>query len=266
VATFSDTKSKPSGRLPLILVGVFVVAGFVAALFVGDLGKLQETVIADEGRAVLREVNDPGQLDQALKQHPANRILKLVGLATEEAAEFDAVTRKLLNEAEPAASAKPVNLTVASRSDLEALRRDLKTAENNAAALKPRMAALIKTRRAAIESRARALGVESNTMARFMAAIDEQHAEAMVLAAKMLAARAEYYGAYDKCVALLLREFGSYRVANGQFVFRLQPTADSYNAAANAMAAAPKRMAELEEERTAQKQSQLNRWKMIVER
>jgi hypothetical protein len=247
VATFSDTKSKPSGRLPLILVGVFVVAGFVAALFVGDLGKLQETVIADEGRAVLREVNDPGQLDQALKQHPANRILKLVGLATEEAAEFDAVTRKLL-------------------SDLEALRRDLKTAENNAAALKPRMAALIKTRRAAIESRARALGVESNTMARFMAAIDEQHAEAMVLAAKMLAARAEYYGAYDKCVALLLREFGSYRVANGQFVFRLQPTADSYNAAANAMAAAPKRMAELEEERTAQKQSQLNRWKMIVER
>ena len=160
---------------------------------------------------------------------------------------------------------KAVDLTASSRSDLDALRRDLKTAESNAAAVKTRTGALIKAKRDELESGARSLGVESNTIARFMAAVDEQLAEMTALAAKGLAARVEYYGAYEKCAALLVREFGSYKVTNGQFIFRLQPTADSYNAASTAMAAATKRMAELEDERGALKQSQVGRWKKFVD-
>jgi hypothetical protein len=213
----------------------------------------------------LRDVNDLQQLDQALKQHPANRILKLVALANEKAAEIDAATRKMLNEAEPAALSKPVDLTSSSRSDLDALRRDLKTAESNAAAVKTRTGALIKAKRDELESGARSLGVDGNTIARFMAAVDEQLAEVTALASKGLAARAEYYSAYEKCAALLVREFGSYKVTNGQFIFRLQPTADSYNAASTAMAAATKRMAELEDETGALKQSQVGRWKKFVD-
>src|SRR5262249_25043089 len=110
----------------------------------------------------------------------------------------------------------------------------------------------------------RELGMESSTIARFMAAVDEQHADIGALAAKILAARADYYAAYEKCAALLVREFGSYKVTNGQFIFRLQPTADSYNAASSAMAATTKRMAELEEERSALRQSQPGRWKKFV--
>jgi len=64
--------------------------------------------------------------------------------------------------------------------------------------------------------------------------------------------------------AVLVREFGSYKVTNGQFIFRLQPTADSYNAASVAMAAATKRLADLEEERGALQQAQLKRWKNFV--
>jgi hypothetical protein len=79
-----------------------------------------------------------------------------------------------------------------------------------------------------------------------------------------LAARAEYYSAYEKCAALLVKEFGSYKVTNGQFIFRLQPTADSYNAASVAMAAATKRIADLEEERGALQQAQFRRWKSFV--
>jgi hypothetical protein len=86
----------------------------------------------------------------------------------------------------------------------------------------------------------------------------------MALTSKLLAARAEYYSAYDKCAALLVREFGIYKVDNGQFVFPLQYTADSYNRAAAAMTAAGKRIAELENERATLRQSQLNRWKTFA--
>ena len=172
----------------------------------------------------------------------------------------------MLDEAVPASVAKPVDLTAATRSDLDALRRDLKTAESNAAAFRPRLAALIKSRRDELERSARSLGMESGTTARFMAAIDEQLAEIAASISTMAAARAEYYGAYEKCAALLVREFGSYKVTGGQFIFRIQPTADSYNAASAEMMAAKKRLAELDDERGALKQAQLNRWKDFVGR
>jgi len=217
-----------------------------------------------ESKEALRDVNDLQQLDQALKQYPANRILKLVALANQEAVGIDAAMRKAAEEAEPAGLAKPVNLATASRSDLDALRRDLKTAESNVAAVKSRTEGLIKAKRDELEKSARALGVESTTVARFMAAVDEQHAEIATLNAKAQAARAEYLGAWEKSAAVLVREFGSYKVTNGQFIFRLQPTADSYNAASTAMAAATKRIADLEEERGALQQEQLKRWKNFV--
>ena len=67
-------------------------------------------------------------------------------------------------------------------------------------------------------------------------------------------------------MALLVREFGIYRVTNGQFVFPFQSTADGYNRAATAMTAAAKRESELGDERTKLRQSQLSRWKGFVER
>ena len=45
--------------------------------------------------------------------------------------------------------------------------------------------------------------------------IDEQDADMMALTSMVLAARAEVYSAYDKCAALLVREFGTYKVENG---------------------------------------------------
>jgi hypothetical protein len=265
VTTFTDRKEKKSGRLPLIILGVFAIACLFALVFVGDLARYQDAAMVGESQAALRDVNDREQLDQALKKYPANRILKLVTQANEKSAEIDAATRKMLNEVEPAALSKPVDLTTASRSDLEALRRDLKTAESNVAALGARTSAVVKAKRDELQSSARSLGVESGTIARYMAAVDEQHAEVAALAAKIQAARAEYYAAYEKCAALLVREFGTYKVINAQFIFRLQPAADSYNAASGAMAAATKRAAELDEERGTLRQSQLNRWKKFVD-
>lgn len=264
MTTFADRKEKKSGRLPLILLGIFAAACLVALVFVGDLARYQQAAMVAESQTALQDVSDPERLDQVLKRYPANRVLKLVALANEKSADIDAATRKMLNEAEPAALSKPVNLTTSGRSDLDALRRDLKSAESNVAALASRINALIKAKRDELQTSARSLGMESNTTARFMAAVDEQHAEMTALVSKMLASRAEYYSGYEKCAALLVKEFGFYKVTNGQFIFRLQPTADSYNAASAAMAAATKRMTELEEERGALRRSQPNRWKKFV--
>ena len=53
-------------------------------------------------------------------------------------------------------------------------------------------------------------------------------------------------------------------MTNGQFIFRIQPTADGYNAASAGMVAAKKRLAELDDERGALKASQPTRWKNFV--
>jgi len=47
MATYADRQEKkPSGRLTLILLGVFFVACIIGALFIGDLAKLQEPIFA----------------------------------------------------------------------------------------------------------------------------------------------------------------------------------------------------------------------------
>ncbi|MFO1107964.1 MAG: hypothetical protein U1E61_02140 [Bradyrhizobium sp.] len=264
MATSLDEKKKKPGRLPLIVLGVFAMACLVALVFLGDLARYQESSMVGESQAALRDVGNPEQLEQALKRFPSNRILKLVALAGEKSAEIDAGMRKMLGEAEPPALARPVDLATASRSDLEALHRDVKLAESNVALLAPRLAALVRAKRSELESSARSLGMESGTVARLMAAVDEEHGEISGFASRVLAANADYYGAYEKCTALLVREFGSYKSANGQFIFRLAPTADSYNACSAGMAAAAQRLAELEREKGALRQSQPGRWKQFV--
>jgi hypothetical protein len=264
VVTSWDEKKKKPGRLPLILLGIFAIACLVALIFVGDLARYQESALVAESQAALRDVGNPEQLDQALKRYPANRILKLIALAGEKSAEIDAATHKMIGEAEPAALAKQVSLANASRADLEALHRDVKLAASNIATLAPRMAALVKARRGELESSARALGLDSAAVTRFMAAVDAQHAEIAALASKVLAANADYYAGYEKCAALLVKEYGSYKATGGQFIFRLQPTADGYNACSSAMAAAAGRLAALEAERGTLRQSQVGRWVKFV--
>jgi hypothetical protein len=243
-----------------------VVVCIVGLFFAGDLSRFQEAIMVKESQAALQGVHNLEQLDQVLKQYPSNRILKTVALANKDSIEIDAAARRLLSEAEPRDLSKPIDLRALGRSDLEALGRDLKIAESNAAIIMPRYVALIKAERDSIERDARPLQVAGNTLPRFMAMIDEQHSEMTVLLARLLAARVDYYGPFEKCVALLVRDFGIYKVVNGQFIFQAQSAADSYNAAAAAMTAAAKRMADLEDERATMRQSQLERWKSFVER
>ncbi|MCA6102113.1 MULTISPECIES: hypothetical protein [Bradyrhizobium] len=248
----------------LLLLFAFTILGFSGLYFVGDLSRYQEAISKSDAYVVMRDVSNPEQLDQALKRHPSNVFLKMIALANLDAIEMNAAARRLLTGAEQKELPKAID-PASSRSDLDAILRDLKAAEGRIATFEPRYTALVKSERDKLEDEARSLLVGNDTIRRFMSMIDAQHTETITLAAKLSAARAEYYKTYDKCVTLLLREFGTYKVNDGQFVFPFQMTADNYNRAAAAMIAAAKRIAELDDEMTALRPLQLNRWKAFVE-
>jgi len=232
--------------------------------FVGDLAKFQAIVSEREARTALRDVTDPEQLDHALKRYPTNRFLGMLALARNDAVEIDAAAQRLLGEAEPRSLPKLSDLSTFTPSDLEALRRDLKTAEGNAPVSEARYVALIKTARDKVETDVRSLNVGDDQVSGFMSMIDEQHTAWIELTSKTLAAHAEYDSAYEKCVALLVRDFGAYKVTNGQFVFPFQSSANAFNRAAAEMAAAAQRISELDVERMRLMQSRLSRWKALV--
>src|ERR1700751_432763 len=109
-------------RVIMSLLLVFVIACFGLVYFVGNLAKYQEAISARETQTALRGVNNPEQLDQALKQLPSNSILKLIALANRESIKMDPLTQRLLNEAKPKGLSQPIDLGASSRSDLDALR------------------------------------------------------------------------------------------------------------------------------------------------
>jgi hypothetical protein len=185
-------------------------------------------------------------------------------MATRAANETGAAVEKMSSEIEPPSISKGVNPGTASRSDLEAFRRDLKTAEDNATSFMPRYVAVLKTERDNVEKYALSLHLQKDTVTRFLDSLDKRHAEIEAFTSRMLAARADFYRAYGNYVAILVGEFGSYNVANGQFVFPFQRTVDRYNAAADAMSVAAKRVAELEEERKNLLKSQQEAWLQFV--
>jgi hypothetical protein len=261
VAAVSDRRAK--ARIVIAFVLLVVVA---AALAVGVyyLGKLQEIIANQESRTAVEAIGDGRPIDEALAKYPSNRFLKLMAIASKAALETSAASQKLSQEIEPPALAKDITLAAASRSDLEALRRDLKIAEANATTFMPRYLALLKAERDRLQNDARSLNLDNKVVGRLMEAVDGRHAAIAALVSSMLAARAEYYRAYDKCTAALIAEFGRYRVTNGQFIFPIQYMADRYNAAANAMTSAAKRVAELEEQRKALAESRLTGWEPFV--
>ena len=260
----SDRNAKTRVRIAFFFLFVFMIVFSVGAYFVPDLGKLRESIAAREAQTALQGITEPKQIDEALRQQPSNKFLQMLAMATKATNETDAAIGKLSNEIEQPAISRDNNLGTASRSDLEALRRDLKTAEANATAFMPRYIALLKTERDNVEKYALSLHLGKDTTGRLLDSIDKRHAEITAFASRMLLARADFYRAYENYVAVLVGEFGAYKVANGHFIFPLQRTAERYNVAANAMTAAAKRVAELEEERKTLTQSQLAGWVQFV--
>jgi len=260
----SDPNAKTRVRIAFLCLFVFVIALSVGAYFIAGLSKLQQSIAVREGQTALQGATDPGQIDEAIRQHPSNKFLQMVAMATRAANETSAAAEKLAGEVEPPAISRAINPGAASRNDLEALRRDLKAAEANATAFLPRYIALLKTERDNVEKYALSMHVEKDTVSRLLDSLDKRHAEITAFASGMSSARADYYRAYENYVAVLVEEFGSYKVVDGQFIFPFQRTVDRYNVAGHAMTVAAKRVAELEDERKRLLKSQQEGWERLV--
>jgi hypothetical protein len=260
----SDRQPNTRARIAFLLLFVFMVVSSVGVYFLAKLSKQQESIAARESQTTLQGITDAGRIDEALKQHPSNKSLQVIAMATKAADETNAAFEKLTSEIEQPAIAKDINLGVASRSELEALRRNLKTAEANATAFMPRYAALLKAERDDVEKYALSLHLEKDTSARFLDSLDQRHSEISAFISKMLSVRADFYRAYEGYVAVLAAEYGTYKVVNGEFIFPLQRAVDRYNVAAHAMTVAAKRVADLDEERKSLQKSQQQRWEQFV--
>jgi hypothetical protein len=244
----------------LFLLALLAGGGY----FIATLGNLQERVAAHRTRAALQEIGDARKLDDALKGHPSNRVLLTIERASKAAKETSLAADKLLSEIEPQSLAKSVDYGKASRGDLDAVRADLKTAEAKATAFAQQYLALLKSERDEVERYALSLGVGKDTLSRFLTNLDKRRTEAASVMSNVSAARADYYRAYERYVAMLEGEIGAFKIVNGEFIFPIQRTVDRYNAAAQAMTAAAKRVAESEEDRNRLTQSQQDGWMQLV--
>ena len=220
----------------------------------------QDSVAARESLAALQGITEPAQITAALRQHPSSRVLQMLAMAMKAADDTSAAAEKLAAEVEQPPIPRDVNLGAMNREQLEAFRRNLKTAGANASAFMPRYTALLKTERDGIEKGALALHVETEMIGKLMETVDKRQAEMTTFTSKMMAARAEFYRAYESYVAVIAGAFGTYKVVDGQFIFPLQGTVDRYNVAATAMTAATKRVVALDEERRSLLASQQAAW------
>jgi hypothetical protein len=248
-----------STRVRIAFLSLFVMAA-TAAYFVPGLSKLQQRMSTREGQATLQEITGPGQLEDALRQQPSNNILRLIATAAKAASDTRGAIDRLSAQIEPAGLSKEINFGSASRDDLEAFRRDLRTAEANAASFLPRYDAMFKAEHDQIASAAVSLHIPKDIANRGLDGLTQRHAKALNAISVSLSARADYYRAYEKYLALLSSEFGSFKVVDGQFIFPLQRTVERYNAAAQAMTSAAKRVNDLETDMKKQSQPLPEEW------
>lgn len=255
------SRPNASARVWLAFAFLFLLLAASAAgiYFVSDLSDLQDPDAARESRNALQGVNDAGQIEAALGAHPANPVLQTIAMASRAESETSASIGALSDEIEPPALGKNNDLAAASRSQLESLSRDLKTAQANAKSFMPRCLALLKAERDKVEGYAR-LHSGRVLAAKLLETIDKRHAETAAFLTRILSARADYYRAYDDVVGFLILQWGTYKAVNGRLIFPSPSTAERFNAAAGAMGAAAKRVIELQEEQNRLSTSQQEQW------
>jgi GYF domain 2 len=227
--------------------------------------KFSESVTTNEAIAALKSVDGPNQIDKALKQNPSNAMLQLFSVGSKLAEESSQLVQKLSDGIEPPSLANDIDYATATRAALEAYRRDLKVAENNANGAMSRYLLILKDERDKCEKRALALQMDPSIVSSFLNGVDKRHARNSDFASRMFSARAELYRALESTVAIAIDQFGNYKTnADGQLIFANLRAADSYNSAVTALAAKVKTVGDLEKEGAQLQQWQKEQWQRLV--
>jgi hypothetical protein len=212
----------------------------------------------------LSEVRDPTHIDQAVEKDPSSTLLKLMAGVVKLTQQTGIAVQKLSSEIEPPALAN-IDLTSATRADLNTYLSNIKTAETNVAAASSTYIDLLKTERSEAEKLARSLNISEGVTRNFLYGVDERQARFFAFSSKMFAARADFYRAFDTLIAVLIQQYGNYHVnANGKFIFPDQSALDRFNAAANTLNVATTKVNQLEAEKIELEQHQQEGWKRFV--
>ena len=209
---------------------------------------------------MLQGIRDPGELENALRQHPSSGVLQLMMKAVRTADDTKREIDRLSAQIEPARLSKEPNFGSASRDELDSFRRDLKTAEANALAFLPRYAAIFKAEREQVERATVSFHAPGEIANQLMEGLKQRQAKTLSAISLILSARAEYYRAYDKYIAFFASELGSFKIVGGQFIFPLPRTVERYNVAAQAMTSAGRRVNELETDMKKQERPLPDEW------
>jgi hypothetical protein len=240
-----SSRSTISVRIQLVVFALFALATVAVSLSI-DLSKFQERVSTREDQAILQGISSPNELESALRQHPSNSVLQLMAKAIKAADNTKIAVDQLSAQIEPARLSKELNFSSVSRDELDSFRGDLRTAEANARAFLPRYAAIFKAEFDQIRSATVSFHVPRSIADQLLEGLAQRQARTLNAISLVLAARADYYRAYDKYIAFLSSELGSFKIVGGQFIFPLQRTVERYNVAAQAMTSAGRRVNELE--------------------
>jgi hypothetical protein len=256
------SRSATSARILIGFVALLVVLTIAASLSI-NLGKFQQRSANPESQATPPGI-DRSELESALKRDPSDNALQLMAKATKLADDTKVAIDQVSAQVEPARLSKEPNFGSVSRNELDSFRGDLGTAEANASAFLPRYAAILKTEHEQVEGAAVSLGVPRESADQILKGVTQRHSRMLNAMSLILSARADYYRAYGKYIALLSGELGSFKVVAGQFIFSDQRTVERYNAAAQAMTSAGRRVNELETSMKKQEQALPQEWMPLI--
>ena len=125
------------------------------------------------------------------------------------------------------------DFATASRNELEAYLRDLQAAEANAAAAGRQYAVLLDAERSLIEEAARSSGLDDANRGDLLAAVGERHSRSLDRVNRMLQARQDLYRAMQAAQAMVIVEFGKYKVGADGHVRFANKTVESRSIAVN---------------------------------
>jgi len=195
----------------------------------------------------------------AASSDPAVLLAQLTEKAAQAAEVTDAMASKLWASIEPQTMQSKPDFATASRDDLEAYLRDLKTAEANAAAAGPQYVALLDAERGLIEEAARSSGLDDGSRSDLLAEVGERHDKSLDRVGRMLQARQELYRAMQAAQTMVIGEFGKYKVdADGHVRFSSKTVSDRATAVNARINAASEALDRIKAEIT--RSQQISRW------
>ena len=110
-----DRNAATRVRIAFLLLSVFTIALAAGAYVIMNFARLQNRISDSRIQAELQGITDARQIDEALKRHPSNKILKMIDAATRVANETSAIAERVSKQGEPAALAKDIDFGTASR-------------------------------------------------------------------------------------------------------------------------------------------------------